>query len=150
VRQAWANVDVQLKRRQDLIPRLVRVVAGLRDHERTVHAQLAALRAQAAATAPGEAGPDPQGCVPALLAIVERYPELKADEAFGRLQQALIDTEQRIALARAYYNDIATFHNTRLQTVPDRYLAALGGLRPRGLIGATGFERAPVAVNLAD
>ncbi len=150
VRQAWANVDVQLKRRSDLIPNLVRAVEGLRDHERTVQEQLAELRAQLTATAPGETGPDPRGCAPVLLAIVEAYPELKSDESFNRLQASLIDTEQRVALARTYFNDIATFYNTRLQVIPDRYLAALGNLRPQPLITATDFERAPVHVSLAD
>lgn len=150
VRQAWSNVDVQLKRRADLIPNLVKAVEGLRDHERRVQAELAELRSQLVATAPGKAGPDPRGCAPLLLAIVEAYPALKADQAFLGLQRELAGTEQRLALAREYFNSIATFYNTRLQTIPDRYLAALGGLRPRPLISATDFERAPVHVNLAD
>lgn len=150
VRQAWSNVDVQLRRRHDLIPRLVNVVEGLRDHERQLQTELAALRAQMNATAPGERGPDPHGCAPALLLIAERYPELKSDEAFLNLQQTLVDTEQRIALARAYFNEIATHYNTRLEIVPDRLFARFAGLRPRPLITAADFERAPVEVRLAE
>lgn len=150
VRQGWANVDVQLKRRADLIPNLVRAVEGLRDHERQVQEELARLRGQLVATAPGQAGPDPAGCVPLLRAIVERYPELKANESFLALQRGLAETEERIALARAYFNDIATFYNTRLARVPDGWLAALARLRPQPLITATDFERAPVAVRLAE
>lgn len=149
VRQAWANVDVHLKRRADLIPNLVRVVEGLRDHERTVQAQLAALRAQEVATRPGVPGPDPQGCRPQILAIVERYPELRSNQAFLALQRSLAETEQRIALARGYFNSIATFYNTRLQIIPDAYVASLARMRPQPLIEATGFERAPVDVKLS-
>jgi hypothetical protein len=149
VRQAWSNVDVQLKRRHDLIPQLVRVVEGLRDYERQVQTEVAALRRQLEITPPGEPGPDPAGCGPALRTIVERYPELRADEAFLNLQRNLGDTEQRIALARGYFNEIANHYNTRLELVPDRWLATLGALRPQNLIGATAFERAPVAVRLA-
>ena len=130
VRQAGSLVDVQLQRRADLIPRLVQVVEGLRDHERTVQKEVAHLRAQRAPTAPGEPGPDPDGVGGDLRVIVERYPELGAHPAFLSLQEALVDTEDRIALARNYYNDIATFYNTRLEIVPDAWVAGLAGLRP--------------------
>ncbi|HPM23756.1 MAG TPA: LemA family protein [Phycisphaerae bacterium] len=149
VRQAWSNVDIQLKRRNDLIPNLVRVVEGLRDYERTVQTELAALRSQLAATAPGQPGPDPAGCAVRLRTIVECYPELNGDEAFLSLQRSVVETEQRISLARGYFNEVATFYNTRLQTVPDRCVAALAGLRPQPLIAASDFERAVPAVNLA-
>jgi len=149
VSQSWANVDVQLKRRQDLIPNLVNAVTGMRDYERTVQTEVAALRAQLTATPPGKPGPDPAGCLPLVRAIVEAYPDLKVNESFLRLQEQLVDTEQRIALARAYFNDIATFYNTRLQIIPDRFIAALGGMQPQTLMSAAGFERAPVRVQLA-
>jgi hypothetical protein len=149
VRQAWANVEVQLKRRNDLIPNLVRTVEGLRDYECQVQTELAALRSQLTATAPGQPGPDPAGCAIRLRGIVEKYPELRANEAFMNLQRSLVDTEQRISLARGYFNEVATFHNTRLEIVPDRYVAALARLRPQPLIAATDFERAEVTVKLA-
>jgi hypothetical protein len=149
VRQAWSNVDVQLKRRNDLIPNLVRAVEGMRDHERNLQTELAQLRAQLQATPPGEAGPNHEGVSKTLFAVMERYPDLKTNESFLSLQQNLSDTEQRIALARAYFNDIATFYNTRLQIIPDRFIATLGAMKPRELMTATGFERAPVVVNLA-
>jgi hypothetical protein len=149
VRQAWSNVDVQLKRRNDLIPNLVNAVKGLRDYERNLQTELAALRAQLTATPPGVAGPDHDGCVPLLMAVSERYPEVKADGSFLNLQKNLTETEQRIALARGYFNDIATFYNTRLQVVPDRFIAAMGGMQPQTLMTASGFERAPVTVDFA-
>ena len=67
-----------------------------------------------------------------------------------KLQQQLVETEQRIALARNYFNDIATFYNTRLQIIPDRFIAGLGHLQPQPLLTATDFERAPVTVKLAE
>ena len=147
VRQGWAQVDVQLKRRFDLIPNLVETVKGLRDYEKNLQTELAQLRAQMTATPPGVAGPDYQACTQMLIAIKESYPELTAQESFGRLQQNLIDTEQRIALARGYFNEIATYYNTRLEQVPDRFIAALGHLQPQALMLADSFERAPVEVN---
>ncbi len=149
-RQAWSLVDVQLKRRHDLIPRLVETVAALRTHEASVQTAVATLRTQLSATAPGVAGPDFAGCAPTLRGVVEAYPDLKSDAAFLALQRELVETEQRIALARAYYNDMATFLATRLQIVPDRWIAALGGMRPEPLLAAADFERAPVAVKLAE
>ena len=149
VAQAWSNVDVQLKRRHDLIPNLVDIVKGMRDYERTVQTELAELRAQLSATPPGQPGPDPQAATGTIRAIVERYPELKADRSFLDLQQNLIDTEQRIALARGYFNDLASFYNTHLQRIPDRLIAPLAGLLPQALMTADEFERAPVAVKLA-
>jgi hypothetical protein len=70
--------------------------------------------------------------------------------AFLKLQQTLVDTEQRIALARGYFNDTATFYNTRLEIVPDRFVAAIAGLRQRTLMSATDFERSPVQVKLVE
>jgi hypothetical protein len=150
VRTAWSLVDVQLQRRHDLIPRLVETVAALRTHERSAQTALAALRTQLAATPPGVSGPDFSGCAPALRAVAEAYPDLKSDTAFLALQKQLVETEQRIALARTYFNDIATFYNTRLAILPDRWMAAAGRMRPQTLFGAADFERAPVPVALAE
>jgi hypothetical protein len=150
VRQAWANVEVQLKRRADLIPNLVQAVQGMRDYEQNLQSELAHLRAQLGATAPGEPGADPQAVAATVGAVLERYPELKASDSFLSLQQSLVDTEQRIALARGYFNDIATFYNTRLEILPDRFLAALGAMKPQALLAAGQFERAPVTVKFAE
>lgn len=150
VRQAWSQVDVQLKRRQDLIPNLVSTVKGLRDYESRLQKEVTELRSQMTATAPGEAGADFSGIAPMLVAIQENYPELKAQESFLNLQKNLIDTEQRIALARGYFNEIATFYNTRLEVVPDRFLAALVQMQPQALLAATNFERQAVEVKFAE
>jgi hypothetical protein len=147
--QGWSQVDVQLKRRHDLIPNIVQTVEGYRDYESEMQKLITELRGQGEATPPGVAGPDFKGIAPMLRVIMERYQELKANESFLRLQQALVDAEQRIALARDYFNDIATFYNTRLGIVPDRFVAGLARLHPLTLMSAADFERAPVQVKLA-
>ena len=129
VRQGWSQVDVQLKRRYDLIPNLVQVVQGLRDYERNLQTELASLRAQLGATPPGVTGGDYEAMGKILFAVAERYPDLKSQESFAALQKNLVDTEQRIALARGYFNEIATFYNTRLEIVPDRFVAALMAMK---------------------
>jgi hypothetical protein len=150
VASAWSQVDVQLKRRFDLIPRLEAVVKGLAQHERTVQEGLAALRTQGAATPPGESGPDFQALGGQLISLAERYPELKANDGFLRLQRELSDTEQRVALARGYFNEIATHFNTTIEVVPERFVAGLTRLQPRVLLEAGDFERAPVVVKLSE
>jgi hypothetical protein len=149
VRQAWSLVDIQLKRRFDLIPNLVNCVKGYRDHEAELQTELAALRTQMSATPPGVAGPDHAAVSQTIMAIAERYPELKADGAFLALQKTLSDTEQRIALARSYFNEIATHYNTRLEIVPEKFVARLGAMQPQTLMAANDFERAPVTVDLS-
>ena len=149
VRQGWAQVDVQLKRRFDLMPNLVATVTGLRDHEANLQESIALLRAQQTATPPGVAGADYAACTKVLVAVREAYPHLTAQPAFLELQKSLVDTEHRIALARGYFNEIATHYNTRLEVIPDRFVAALGGLKEQPLMSANDFEREPVAVSFA-
>lgn len=149
VGQSWSEVDVQLKRRNDLIPNLVAVVENYKGYETETQKIMAELRTQIEATPPGITGPDFKGMASLFRIVIERYPELKANSVFLRLQQSLVDTEQRIALARDYYNDTATFYNTRLQIIPERFVAVLARLRQRSLMAASDFERAPVQVKLA-
>ena len=149
VEQGWGQVEIQLKRRHDLIPNLVDSVKGYRDYEASTQQALAALRTQLTATAPGQPGADFTSMLGQVQILKEAYPELKANENFLALERSLSDTEQRIALARSYFNSIATFYNTRLQVVPDRFIAALGGMKPRALMEAAAFERAPVDVSFA-
>jgi hypothetical protein len=150
VERAWSQVDIQLKRRFDLIPNLEAAVKGYAAHEKEVQTLVTELRAQAEATPPGVKGPDYKGVMPSLRIIAERYPELKASESFLSLQKSLTDTEERIALARDYFNNIATAYNTRLAVIPDRFVGVISGLKPRALMSAADFERAPVVVKLAD
>jgi len=146
VRQAWSLVDVQLKRRHDLIPNLLGVVQGFSDYESRLQKELTELRGQLQATPPGVSGPDYSAVKNCVSAVSERYPELKANDLFLKLQQNLIDTEQRIALARGYFNEIATHYNTRLQTIPDRFVAGIAAMQAQSLMSANDFERAPVKV----
>ena len=134
VRQAQSLIDVQLKRRADLMPPLVACVQGFRAHEASVQTLVAALRAQAA-------GGRPAAVAPMLVAVAEQYPDLRAQASFDELRKNLVETEDRIALARAYYNNIATFYNTRLERVPDRYVAGILNMEPEALFQAEGFER---------
>lgn len=123
------------------------IVAGVKDHEAQVQPALAALRAQAMATPIGVAGPDFTGLAISIRAVAEAYPKLKAQASFAALQAQLVETEQRVALARAYYNDIATQWATRLEIIPDRWVAALGGMKREPLLVASDFERAAVKVD---
>ena len=121
----------------------------MHDYERTCKPNWPSFRNQLAATPPGEPGPDPR----AATDIGRRRPgayRLEANRSFLHLHQNLVDTEQRIALARGYFNDIAVFYNTRLQRIPDRFIAALGCMKPRALMTADDFKRAPVEVKLAN
>ena len=148
VKQGWSQVDIQLKRRNDLIPNLVQVVEGYSAHESGLQELVAKLRQQLTATPPGVAGPDYTGFMPTLRVTIESYPELKASDLFLKLQKELVDTEQCIALARDYFNQIVTFYNTRLEIVPDTLLAKIMRLKPQTLMSAADFERAPVNVDL--
>ncbi len=134
VRQGWSNIDVQLKRRNDLIPNLVALVLSLAGHERETQEACAALRAQLSVTPPGRPGPDVAPLAGRVIALAERYPTLTAQSGYAHLMRELGDTEERIALARAYFNDIATEWNTRLQRIPDRFVAALGAMKPQPLL----------------
>jgi len=149
VRQGWSLIEVQLQRRHDLIPRLATTVSALGAHEREVQTALAALRTQAEATPPGAVGPDPDGLTGTLRAVAEKYPALIAQPQFAALQTELVGTEQRIALARTYYNDLVTHFATRLERVPDGWVGRLGGMRAPPLLAGEAFERAPVVVSFA-
>jgi LemA protein len=127
VAQGWSDVDVQLKRRHELIPRLVEVVKGYAGYERALLSSLAELRSRGAA----ETHPGPRGAVEKsvssgvhrLIALVEGYPDLKASTNFLELQNELADTENQIQFARRYYNGAVNLYNTRIQRFPDLVIA---------------------------
>jgi len=130
VRQAESLVDVQLQRRHDLIPGLAEIVRGIRDHENWLLPRLAALRSELLAC-PASIG---EGSMEGFLALQEAYPELQSHDAFMALQRSLSETEDRIALARGYLNEITTNYNNRLQTVPECFVARLAGMQYRPLV----------------
>jgi LemA protein len=137
VDNAWAQIDVQLKRRHDLIPNLIETVKGYMAHERgTLEAITKARTAAMAAHGPAEAGAAEgalSGALRGLMVNVERYPELKASQNFLALQEELSSTENKISFARQAYNDAVTRYNTQLQTVPQNIVAGLAHFTPREL-----------------
>jgi LemA protein len=132
VAQAWSDVDVQLLRRHDLIPRLVEMVKGYAGYERAVLANLAELRSQSAAASPavrGEAEKTVTTGVTKLVALAEAYPDLKASENFRDLHNKLVDTENQLQFARRYYNGAVNLLNNRIQRFPDLLIANAFGFR---------------------
>jgi hypothetical protein len=150
-RRAWSNIDVELKRRHDLIPRVAECVKGVAMHERDTQRTVALLRSQYALESGSVRGGEAKvvGLSPAIVAVAEAYPDLKASASFLALQRELAVTETRIAMARTYYNGIATAFNGRLAVVPDRFLASLARMRPFELFEAKGLERESVRVDFA-
>ncbi len=149
VHQGWANVDVQLEKRYDLIHELMPLVEALGDHEATVQQLIAAMRSQLIATPPGSAGPDVLALAPHVAAVAEAYPSLVAQPQYERLSQALVACEDAIALARLYYNDIVTNWNSRITRIPDVFAASLFGCRPAALMQAfTGVDAPAPRVQL--
>jgi len=145
VHQGWANIDVQLTRRFDLITQLLPLVQAITGHEAVTQQAVACMRQQQQATPPGAPGPDVAVLAPLLARVVEAYPDLIAQAQFARLQQALVDCENRVALSRSYFNDIVTSWNTRLGRFPDVLVARLGGMRPSHLMqDFPGAQVAPV------
>jgi LemA protein len=143
---AWADVDVQLKRRHNLVPNLVETVKGYAGHERetlesVVQARSAAMSAQ---------GPEAQaqaegmlaGALKSLFALSEAYPQLRASENFQQLQGALAELEETIANARRYYNAVVRDYNTRTETVPNVLVARPFGFKAREYFEIEGEARA--------
>ena len=151
VNTGWSNIDVQLKRRNDLIPNLIESVKGYAAHERAVFDEVTSARAAVAgASSPAAAGAADTilgQALGRLFAVAEAYPDLKASENFRQLQAELTDTEDKIAAARRYYNATVQAYNTATQTFPSLLLAGPFGFRAREFFAAQQDERAPVAVS---
>ncbi|MGA7623851.1 MAG: LemA family protein [Candidatus Acidiferrales bacterium] len=134
VKSNWAQVDVVLERRADLIPNLVNTVKGFAAHEETVYADIANARAALlSAKTPSDkiaANGQLDGALGRLLAISENYPQLKSNENFLRLQDELAGTENRIAVERKRYNDSIQAYNTYIRQFPNSMFAAWAGFKP--------------------
>lgn len=132
VSESWADIDVQLKRRHDLIPNLVSTVKGYASHEEKVFESVAQIRSQIQNTDPkniqelSTLEKQLESGVSQLLAVSENYPELKANENFLSLQEQLKVTEDEIASARRIYNDNVAVYNTKISTIPNTFVAQLG------------------------
>ena len=135
VDNAWSQIDVQLRRRYDLIPNLVESVKGYAAHEREVFEDVTKARAAAeqAGTVQDQAHAENQltAGLRKLIAVAENYPELKANENFLALQEELTSTEGKIAYARQFYNDQVMELNTRIQSFPSNVIAKAGSFQPR-------------------
>ena len=131
VAQSWSDVDVQLLRRHDLIPRLVEMVKGYAGYERAVLANLTELRTQTTASpaARTEVEKTVNSGVTRLVALAEAYPDLFASENFRDLHQKLVDTENQIQFARRYYNGAVNLYNNRIQRFPDLVIASSFGFK---------------------
>ena len=153
VEQSWANIDVLLKQRYDMIPNLVNTVKGYATHEREIFEQFAQARQTAAgALAQGDvAGVAAAegmlaGLMPRINMVAEQYPELKADSNFLNLQNQITALENQIADRREFYNASATSFNTAIETIPTNIVAAVKSCEERTLFEVVGIERENVSV----
>ncbi len=153
VRTAWADIDVQLMRRHDLVPQLVSAVQAYADHERAVLDAVTALRAQALAgpSRPrlAEVEDALEQAIGRLLALREAYPELKASANFAQLQRDLVDVEEHLQYARRFYNGAVRDYNDATQRVPDLLVARVAGFAPEEFFEAGDAQRAPARVQLS-
>lgn len=148
---AWSQVDVQLRRRYDLIPNLVETVKGYARHEREVFEKVTQARAAAinAGTVKdqGQAENMLNGALKSLFAVAENYPDLKANQNFLLLQEELAGTEGKIAYARQFYNDMVMKFNQKQQVFPSSIIAGMFGFKPRDYFEIGEAEaRGPVQV----
>ncbi|MCC6340010.1 MAG: LemA family protein [Acidimicrobiia bacterium] len=150
---AFSQIDVQLKRRHDLIPNLVETVKGYAAHEKSTFEQVTAARAGAITA--GQTGSAHQqaeaenvltGALKSLFAVAEAYPDLKANQNFLNLQEELTSTEDRIAYARQFYNDAVLGYNNRIQVFPGNLIAGAFSFREREYFDAPPEDEAPVQV----
>ena len=147
---AWSDIDVQLKRRHDLIPNLVETVKGYAAHEKGTFEDIAKFRSMAMqATAPAEkAAAENQltGALKSLFAVAENYPQLQANQEFMQLQNSLSQTETSIQNARSDYNATVRDLNTRVQSFPGNLLAGAFGFQQRQFFDVAAADREPIAV----
>lgn len=151
INNAWSQIDVQLKRRYDLIPNLVETVKGYAKHEKVVFTEITAARAAMASakSVKEKAKADSQlaGALKTLFAVAENYPMLKANENFMMLQEELAGTENKIAYSRQFYNDNVMVFNTAVQRFPANIIASMFKFNERELFKTEEKEAAPVKVS---
>jgi len=138
VKESWAGIDVELKRRYELIPNLVETVKGYASHEKELFAMIAEERTRALSStgSPGEQAVDEQPLarhLGQLMALAESYPDLKANQSFLQLQEELVDTEDRLAAARRFYNGNVREYNTLRKSFPSNLVAESMGFKEADL-----------------
>lgn len=147
---AWSDIDVQLKRRHDLIPNLVETVKGYAAHEKGTFENIAKFRSMAmqAAGPADKAAAENQltGALKSLFAVAENYPQLQASQEFTQLQGSLNQTEDAIQNSRRYYNAVVRDLNTKIQSFPTNLLAGMFGFQQKQFFETTAADREPVAV----
>ncbi|HLC71725.1 MAG TPA: LemA family protein, partial [Candidatus Nanoarchaeia archaeon] len=146
---AWSQIEVQLKRRYDLIPNLVNTVKGYMKHERRVLENVTKMRAALVRGSPAQKAAASNQITEALksiFAVAENYPQLKANENFKHLQEELSGTESKVAYARQFYNDSVMQYNEALQVFPKNIFAKLFNFQPREFFETKGKEREAVKV----
>lgn len=145
VDEAWSDIDVQLKRRHDLIPNLINTVKGYAAHEKEVFEKVTQARTAAmgagTAEAKGQAENMLSGALKSLFAVAEAYPDLKANQNFLELQRELTDTEDKIQASRRFYNGNVRDFNTRIQVFPTNILAGMMGFTKRDFFEAEEGEK---------
>ena len=146
VKNSYAQIDVQLKRRNDLIPNLVETVKGYAGHEKGVLEEVTKARASVMnASTPqeaSEANNQLTGALKSLFAVAENYPELKANSNFQQLQSELSDTEDKISYSRQFYNDMVLKYNNACQQFPSSIIAKMFGFNEEVFFEAPASERA--------
>ena len=155
VDNAWSQIDVQLKRRHDLIPNLVETVKGYMDHEKDVLESVIKARQMAIAADSVEGTAQAEnmltGALKDLFALSEAYPDFKANTNMQTLQEELSSTENKIAFARQHHNDSVTSYNNKLETFPSNLIANTFNFRPKYLFEVDSLaEREPVKVSFED
>jgi LemA protein len=152
VENAWSGIDVQLRRRYDLIPNLIEAVKGYAAHERQLFEEVTEARTRAIAAGSvhdqAQAETDITRSLGRLLAVAEAYPQLRANENFLALQEELTATESKIAFARQFYNDQVMRFNTLIEQFPSLIVARMGNFRQREFFEAEEDSRGAVAVDL--
>ena len=150
---AWADIDVQLRRRHDLVPDLVATVAGYAQHERRALEQVTELRARASTLASrarlGEVESALREALTGVLVLQEAYPDLKANETFLQLQKDLVEVEDHLQYARRFYNGSVRDYHNAIQRVPDVAVARAFGFAPAEFFQASDEERQAVPVELS-
>jgi len=153
VDNAWSQIDVQLKRRHDLIPNLVETVKGYAAHERgtleaVTNARANAINASSSGTVADQAQAENvlSGALKSLFAVAEAYPDLKANQNFLQLQEEVTSTEDRIAYARQFYNDSVLNYNNKIQTFPRNVVANSFKFEKREFFDVAPEETGPVKV----
>lgn len=153
IEEAWSQIDVQLKRRTDLIPNLVETVKGYAKHEKTVFEEVtkarAALMGAKSLDKKAEASDVLTGALGKLFAVAENYPQLKANEGFTQLQKELSDTEDKVAYSRQYYNTTVMDYNVKIRVFPNNLLSGMFGFTEKEFFGVSEEDKKPVKVSFS-